>query len=71
MAEIEHLTDVHRTSIEDKCQTLEVLFMETRSEMEAKPKHEDIKTTLSQLEYRQHVLESEVNAILATPAPAP
>jgi len=50
---------------------LEELFMECRSEMDAKPKHEDISTTIPQLENKQVLLEAEVDAILATPAPAP
>ena len=45
--------------------------MEYRSEMESKPKHEDISTTITELEYKQTRLENEVNAILDTPAPAP
>ena len=45
--------------------------MEYRSEMESKPKHEDISTTITEIEYKQTRLENEVNAILDTPAPAP
>lgn len=50
---------------------LEVLFISIRSEMMTKPKHEDISTTIAEIENKQHLLESEVQAILSTPPPAP
>jgi len=71
MAEISHLTLEQRYQITEKCNVLEALFTEIRSELETKPKHEDISTTIAQLENKQVLLEAEVQAILATPAPAP
>ena len=39
--------------------------------MESKPRHEDMSVTLSDIEKKQMLLESEVNAILSSPPPAP
>ncbi len=50
MGEIAHLTDEQRNQIMDKCQVAEQKFMEIRSEMEAKPRHEDLSVTLADIE---------------------
>ena len=71
MAEVAHLTDEQRNQINDKCAVLEQHFMELRSQLETKPKHEDIGCTLSQLDNKQMLLEAEVNAILSSKPPAP
>lgn len=71
MAGIEHLTDDQRKAIGDKCAIMQQFYMELQSEIENKPKHEDCSATLSQIENKQMLLESEINAILSTPKPAP
>ena len=66
-----HLTDDQRKSIGDKCAIMQQFYMELQSEMDTKPRHEDISKTLSQIENKQMLIESEVNSILSTPVPAP
>lgn len=50
MAEIAHLTDEQRQSITDKCALMQQYYMEIQSEMDTKPKHEDITQTLVMIE---------------------
>lgn len=71
MAEIAHLTDEQRTQIVEKCALMQQFYMTLRSEMEAKPKHEDLSSSLSDVEKKQMLFEAEVNAILSTPPPPP
>ena len=71
MATVAHLTEDQRNQIGDKCGVLEALFVDLRSQMESKPKHEDLSCTLKDLDTKQMLLESEVNAILSSPPPAP
>lgn len=71
MAEVAHLTDEQRNQINEKCAVLEQFYVELRSQMETKPKYEDISCTLSQMENKQMLLEAEVNAILSSKPPAP
>ena len=71
MADIAHLTDDQRKAIGDKCAIAQQMYLELKSEMETKPRHEDLSSTLSDIEKKQMLLESEVNAILASPPPPP
>lgn len=71
MADIAHLTDDQRKAIGDKCAVAQQMYLEIKSEMETKQRHEDLSTTLSEIERKQMLLESEVNAILASPPPPP
>ena len=71
METINHLTIDNKNLILDKCQEMETLLSELKSQMESQPKHVDSKVTLEELERRQIALEGEVNAILSAPAPAP
>lgn len=71
MADIAHLTDDQRKAIGDKCAVAQQMYLELKSEMETKPRHEDLSSTLSDIEKKQMLLESEVNAILASPPPPP
>lgn len=71
MAEIGHLTDEQRKQIADKCALMQQYYLELRSEMEAKQRHEDLSATLADIEKKQILFESEVNAILSSPPPPP
>ena len=71
MADIAHLTDDQRKAIGDKCAVAQQMYLELKSEMETKQRHEDLSSTLSDIEKKQMLLESEVNAILASPPPPP
>ena len=71
MAEIAHLTDDQRKSVADKCALMQQYYLELRSEMEAKQRHEDLSASLSDIEKKQILFESEVNAILNSPPPPP
>ena len=71
MADVPHLTDDQRQQIMDKCAIMQQFYMELRSEMERKPKHEDISSSLSDIEKKQMLIEAEVNSILTMPPPAP
>ena len=44
--------------------------MQLQSELETKPKHEDISSTLSDIEKKQMLIEAEVNSILTAPPPS-
>ena len=44
--------------------------MQLRSELETKPKHEDISSSLADIEKKQMLCEAEVNSILTAPPPA-
>ena len=44
--------------------------MQLQSELENKPKHEDISSTLSDIEKKQMLTEAEVNSILTAPPPS-
>ena len=44
--------------------------MQLQSELENKPKHEDISSTLSDIEKKQMLIEAEVNSILTAPPPS-
>lgn len=71
MAGVEHLTDDQRKQVADKCAIMQQFYMELQSEIDTKPRHEDLSTTLSAIEKKQMLVESEVNAILSSPPPAP
>ena len=71
MAEIAHLTDDQRKSIADKCALMQQYYLELKSEMETKQRHEDLSASLSDIEKKQILFESEINAILASPPPPP
>jgi len=71
MAEVAHLTEEQRQSISDKCGVMQAYLMGLRSEMETKPKHEDLSSSLSDIEKKQNILEAEITAILNTKPPAP
>ena len=66
-----HLTDGNRQLINDKVQVVETFYLELRSTLESLPRHEEPTTTLAGLERKQMALESEINGILAIPAPVP
>ena len=71
MADVAHLTDEQRQSISDKCGVAQAFLMALRSEMESKPKHEDLSSSIADIERKQMLLESEITAILNTPPPKP
>ena len=71
MAEVAHLTDDQRKQIADKCALMQQYYLELKSEMEAKQRHEDLSVTLSDIEKKQILFEAEVNAILNSPPPPP
>ena len=71
MAEVAHLTDDQRKQIADKCALMQQYYLELKSEMEAKQRHEDLSVTLADIEKKQILFESEVNAILNSPPPPP
>jgi len=69
MNETFHLTEDQRTQITEKCALAQQYIMKIQSEVDSKPKHEDISVTLVELEKKQKAVEAEVNAILNTPEP--
>lgn len=69
MADVPHLTDEQRNTINDKCAVAEQTFMDVRSRLETSPKHEDPPCTLNDIDKKLSVLEAEVNAILNAPPP--
>lgn len=69
MADVPHLTDEQRNTINEKCAVAEQHFMEVRSKLETSPKHEDPPTTLNDIDRKLIALEAEVNAILNAPPP--
>lgn len=71
MSEVPHLTQEQRDQIQAKCDLMQTFLMETRSAIEAKPKHEDPPTTLAEIDRKQGLLEAEVHAILTAPPPKP
>ena len=71
MADVPHLTDAQRQQIMDKCALMQQFYMGLQAEMEQKPKHEDISSTLADIEKKQMLIEAEVNSILTAPPPAP
>ena len=71
MADIAHLTEDQRKNIGDKCAVMQQFYLELKSEMETKQRHEDLSSKLADIEKKQMLLENEVNAILKSPPPAP
>lgn len=71
MGEVAHLTEEQRTSIVEKCALMQQYYMDLQSQIENKPKHDDLTATLADVENKQMLFEAEVNSILSTPPPAP
>lgn len=71
MADIAHLTDEQRKQVGDKCAIMQQFYLELKSELESKQKYEDISVSLADIEKKQMLFESEVNAILSSPPPPP
>lgn len=70
MADVPHLTDEQRQAIADKCAIMQQFYLQLQTELETKPKHEDISSSLSDIEKKQMLIEAEVNSILTAPPPA-